>query len=173
MTNLEFVYPKKGVSSPFNNTFIVTNPECKNVFLKISDNEYIIPTQKVNSLKPGVEYCGISNFDDYIKYKQIEELIYGANRFTYNNETGPLINAQFTGDNYDRAGVIYSEKDIEVLINISGRGVCIINNVFIWESTKIKIPKDLIMPVRIITGRGDVTFNNEENIFFIPKEKNE
>jgi len=180
MSNISFIYPTSGTESHLNNTFIVKDNKCKNAIIKIGEEEFVFPLVEVEELIPYVEYYKIGSIrtkvDTFISCKDGINLIKEINEYEILKQPN-IREMKFNGrinDYWNLECLLYSNEEISVDIKLDGYGVCVINNVFLWESSKIVLPANIVYPMRLITGRnGYFTINASKNIFFIPKETNE
>jgi len=181
MSNISFVYPTSGAESHLNNTFIVKDNKCKNTIIKTGEEEFVFPLVEVEEIISGINSCSIYSIRDKVDFlisnRDGENLIKEINKYEVEHEVNPSTSVynKNIGLGYDVDSLLYSNTEITLNIQLKGYSVCIINNAFIWENSKVTLPANVIYPIRIITGsNGEFSITNlSENIFFIPKEVNE
>jgi hypothetical protein len=169
MSNIETIFPKEGFSSPSNNLFI-SSTDSTTAYIKIGDDVIGIPLTKVDEIESGLHYTNTGNNKDLLDKKLYLELVKKTN--TYRKVDGKIDtkdNLSLDYNNKDVYGFLFSKKDIELKFSINNSCILLINNLIIKESGVTKISKNILIPIRMIFCDGKITFNNKENIFYIPK----
>jgi len=176
LSNINFITPKEGVNSPYNNCIFAEKEEDFSGIISLSEgNIDVLDFYEASNFKSGLLRVDLG-FDptSYITNKDYISLLNRCNSVIGNNTIQQMKrdgngNQYLLGSRYDYYGFIFTPKPLDIEIKVvEGKSLAIIGNNIINSKGHFSIPANIYVPVRFILGINVGVYTNYsgDNIFY-------